>query len=52
MATKKQYARWCMDIIEGDTYMLDDIYAALEDDGFTDENQEWIHEGEDEDDDE
>lgn len=42
MATAAQYAKWCMMLIEGDDHMIDEIFEALYDDGFIDEDQEWI----------
>jgi hypothetical protein len=42
MATAKQYAKWCMMLIEGDDHMIDEIFEALYDDGFIGEDQEWI----------
>jgi len=47
MATAEQYAKWCMMLIEGDDHMVDDIFAAMYEDGFVDENQEWDLEDED-----
>ena len=44
MATKKQYAQWCYDLIGGDTYFLETLYEELEVDGFVDEDHEWIYE--------
>lgn len=49
MATKKEYAKWCMMLIEGEHYIVDDIFDAMLDDGFIDTSQEWIFD-EDEDD--
>ena len=47
MATKKEYAKWCMMLIEGEDFMVDDIFEAMHDDGFIDEGQEWVSEDED-----
>jgi hypothetical protein len=41
MATAEQYAKWCIQIIDGNADIIDDIYEAMYDDGFVDENQEW-----------
>jgi hypothetical protein len=40
MATKKQYALWCMQLIDGNDMVVDDVMEALIDDGFinSDEN--------------
>lgn len=48
MNNERMYAYWCMQLIEGDTYMVDDIFEQLRKDGYTDEDDEWICE-EDED---
>lgn len=47
MATKAQYAEWCNQLVEGDD-VLDELYAALHEDGFTDEDGFWIYSGEEE----
>jgi len=47
MANAEQYAKWCMMLIDGDDHIIDDIYAAMLEDGFIDEDQEW-HEDDDE----
>jgi hypothetical protein len=47
MATVEQYAKWCLMLIEGDDHMIDEIYDALYEDGFIDEDQEWNVEDED-----
>lgn len=53
MATAEQYARWCMMLIEGDDHMIDDIFEALYEDGYIDEDQEWVvDDDEDQEDDE
>lgn len=44
MADARQYAMWCMMLIDGDDHMIDDIYAAMLEDGFADEDNEWIDE--------
>lgn len=46
MATAEQYAKWCLMLIEGDDHIVDDIYEAMYDDGFIDDDQEWISEDE------
>lgn len=43
MATAEQYAKWCMMLIEGEDHMVDEIYEAMYDDGFIDNDQEWIY---------
>jgi hypothetical protein len=48
MATAEQYAKWCMMLIEGDDHIYDDIFAAMLEDGFTDQDQEWVHDDDDE----
>lgn len=47
MATAEQYARWCMRLIDGDDHIIDDILEAMYDDGFVDEDQEWVSEEDD-----
>jgi hypothetical protein len=42
MATAEQYAKWCMMLIEGEDHMVDEIFEALYEDGFIDEDQEWV----------
>jgi hypothetical protein len=42
MATAEQYAKWCMMLIEGDDHIVDDIFAAMLEDGFVDEDNEWV----------
>lgn len=42
MADARQYARWCMRLIEGDDHIIDDIFAAMLEDGFADEDNEWV----------
>lgn len=42
MATAEQYAKWCMQLIEGDDHIIDDIFAAMLEDGFVDEDNEWV----------
>ena len=39
----KQYAQWCLMLIEGDDYMYDDIFAAMFKDGFTNKDGEWLY---------
>lgn len=46
MASRDEYAKWVMMLIEGDDHMIDDIYASLYEDGYIDEGQEWIEEDE------
>ena len=46
MATKEQYAEWCVQLVEGDD-VLDELYAALQADGFTNEGGFWIYSEED-----
>ena len=48
MATAEQYAKWCMMLIEGDDHIVDDIFAAMLEDGFTDEDNEWIYDEDEE----
>ena len=49
MATAEQYAKWCMELIEGDgdDDLIADIMDAMFADGFVDEDQEWDIEEED-----
>ena len=48
MATKEQYAKWCLMLIEGDDHMVDEIIAELHDDGLIDDADEWIYDDEEE----
>ena len=48
MATTEQYAKWCMMLIEGYDHIVDEIFDALYDDGFIDEDQEWVIEEDEE----
>ena len=41
--TKAQYAYYCIQLIEGEDYMLEDLFKALREDGFTDESDEWVY---------
>lgn len=44
MTRIEQYAKWCIMLMEGDDHMIDDIWAALYEDGYIDEgSQEWIN---------
>lgn len=47
MATKAQYAKWCNQLVEGDD-VLEELFKALHEDGFTDEEGFWIYSGEEE----
>ena len=47
MATAEQYAKWCMELIDGNDHIVDDIFEAMYDDGFVDEDQEWNVEDDD-----
>ena len=44
MATKEDYAHYCMQLMEGDTHMIVDLYEDLREDGFVDDDDEWIYE--------
>lgn len=48
MASAEQYAKWCMMLIEGDDHIVDDIFAAMLEDGFVDEDNEWLYDEDDE----
>jgi hypothetical protein len=48
MASAEQYAKWCMQLIDGEDHMVDDIFAAMLEDGFADEDNEWLIEDDDE----
>lgn len=52
MATAEQYAKWCMMLIDGEDHMVDDIFEAMHDDGFVDDDQEWISDDDDDEDEE
>lgn len=47
MATAEQYAKWCIKLIDGNENIIDDIFEAMYDDGFIDEDREWDVEDED-----
>ncbi len=47
MATAEQYAKWCLMLIDGNDHIVDDIFEAMYDDGFIDEDQELIIEDDD-----
>ena len=42
MATKEDYAYYCIQFMEGDSHMIGELYDDLMEDGFVDEDQEWI----------
>lgn len=42
MASRKQYAKWCLQLIEGEDYMVDDIFLAMREDEFVDQDDEWM----------
>ena len=46
MATKEEYAYFCTQLMEGDTYMIEDLYKALRGDGLVNSQDEWIYEDE------
>jgi hypothetical protein len=48
MATAEQYAKWCLMLIDGNDHIVDDVFEAMYDDGFIDEDQELIIEDDDE----
>lgn len=48
MATKKMYAYWCYQLMEGDTYIIDSMMEQMKKDGFIDEYDEWIYEEDEE----
>lgn len=48
MASREEYAKWCLHLIEGDDYILDDVMAALYEDGFIDEGNDWVYDEDDE----
>jgi hypothetical protein len=50
MASAEQYAKWCLQIIDGNDEVIDEIYEAMYNDGFVDEDQGWS--GSDDEDDE
>jgi hypothetical protein len=47
MATAEQYAKWCLMLIDGNDHIVDDIFEAMYDDGFIDEDQELVIEDDD-----
>jgi hypothetical protein len=40
MATTEDYAKWCVQLIRGEDHMVDDIYAALIEDGFVNDDMD------------
>ena len=48
MASRGQYAEWLVAIIEGNDYLIDEIYEALLDDGYTDTEGNFIGDVDDE----
>jgi hypothetical protein len=38
MANKEDYAKWCAQLIQGEDHMIDDIYAALIEDGYVNDD--------------
>jgi hypothetical protein len=48
MTTAKQYAKWCMMLLEGesDEYLILDMYKAMYQDGFVDDDNEWYEDEE------
>ena len=47
MASRKQYAKWCLQLIEGEDYMVDDIFLAMREDEFVDQDDEWMDDDDD-----
>jgi len=52
MATKKDYAKWALMLIEGDDYIVSDLLEALLEDGYINAREEWDEERSDNNDDE
>lgn len=48
MASRDEYAKWCMQLMEGDDHIVDDLMAALYEDGYIDEDSEWLYDEYDE----
>ena len=48
MATKADYVHWIFMLMEGDTHHIGDMYKALREDGYADEDRFPIYEDEDE----
>lgn len=46
MASRDEYAHWCMRLMEGDDVFINDMMAALYEDGYIDEDSEWIYDDE------
>ena len=42
MATKEQYAYWCLQLVDGDD-IYEELFSALNKDGYTDEEGFWIY---------
>lgn len=48
MASRDEYAMWCMKLMDGDDHIINDLMAALYEDGYIDEDSEWIYDEDDE----
>lgn len=42
MASKKEYAMYCLQLLEGDTHMTNQLWADLREDKFLCDNDEWV----------
>lgn len=47
MASRKQYAKWCLQLIEGEDYMVEDILESMREDEFVDQDDEWQEDSDD-----
>jgi hypothetical protein len=46
MATRLQYVQWIFMLIDGDDYDIENMYKALQEDGYCDEDGFPIYDGE------
>lgn len=47
-SNEKRLARYIMQLMEGDTHMIGDIFEFLQELGYVGDDQEWIGDNEDE----
>lgn len=47
MASRKQYAKWCLQLIEGEDFMVEDILESMREDEFVDQDDEWQEDSDD-----
>ncbi len=42
MATKAEYAKWCLDFINGEDYFVADLIESLREDEYINGDDEWL----------